>query len=394
MPYPPMLRNCWLEISLDNVIHNYSELKKFVKPDVKFMAVVKANAYGCGILQCGKTLEECGADMLGVGSLKDGIRLRNFGIKLPMLIFAGNVVTDVAKVYAEYDLIPTILAYEQAKAISEIPGDKPHPIYLKIETGRGRLGINAEEMIDFVNKVRALPNISIEGIYSHMADANWPDISKDYTLWQYGRFAKFIEALKENNIKIPFLQLANSAGLIANPDIQLSGVAPGSALWGYCALEPKKERPDIKDVLTGWKSRLIQVKEVSGGKFGNNFAATRLDKPKRIGVMAGGLSDGIDQRQGNGGVVIIRGKKLPIASSISVEHSIVDLTDCPESAIGDEVVILGKQGTEEITLNDLCKLWDRKPLEFLTSLNLDLDRVYITDNALYSIDTGGELIYL
>jgi alanine racemase len=110
--------------------------------------------------------------------------------------------------------------------------------------------------------------------------------------------------------------------------------------------------------------------------------------------MVGGLSDGIDQRQGNGGVVIIRGKKLPIASSISVEHSIVDLTDCPDAAIGDEVVILGKQGTEEITLNDLCKLWDRKPLEFLTSLNLDLDRVYIKDDVLFSINTGDELIYL
>jgi alanine racemase len=394
MIYPKTSRNCWLEIDLDNLKSNYNEIQKHVKPKVKVMAVVKANAYGHGIVQCSKVLEECSADILGVGSLKDGIKLRKNNIKLPILIFASNAVEDVANIYAEYNLIPTILTYEQAKAMSDIPSDTPHSIYLKIETGRGRLGINAEEMIDFVKKVKKLSNVSIDGIYSHMADANWSDISGKYSLWQYERFSKFIEELKNSNIEIPFLQLANSGGLIAYPDIQLTGVAPGSALWGYSSLEPREEYPQLKNVLISWKSRLIQVKEVIGGKFGENHAAIKLDKPKRIGVIVGGLSDGIDHRQGTGGMVIIRGKKLSIASGIAIEHSIVDLTDCPEAAIGDEAVILGKQGKEEITLNDLCKHWKRTPLEFLTSLNLDLDRIYIKDNAIYSIDAGEGLKYL
>lgn len=394
MIYPHMLRNCWLEVDLDSIKNNYNEIRKHVKQKSKIMAVVKANAYGLGIVQCSKILEECKTDMLGVGSLKDGIKLRKNNVKLPILIFASNGVEDVANIYAENDLIPTILTCEQAKAMSDIASDTAHAIYLKIETGRGRLGINAEEMIDFVKKVKELPNVSIDGIYSHMADVNWSDISGEYSSWQYERFSKFIEELKDNNIEIPFLQLANSGGLIAYPNFQLSGVAPGSALWGYSALEPREESPHLKNVLVSWKSRLIQVKEVIGGKFGENYAAIKLNKPKRIGVLVGGLSDGIDHRQGVGGEVIIRGKKLPIASSIAIEHSIVDLTDCPEATIGDEVVILGKQGTEEITLNDLCKRWDRTPLEFLTSLNLDLDRVYFKDNAIYSIGTAEELKYL
>lgn len=394
MDYTHILRDCWLEVDLDSIKHNYNEIMKCVKRNHKIMAVLKANAYGHGIVQCSKILEECNADILGVGSLKDGIRLRKNGIKLPILIFASSLIEDVANTYAENDLIPTILTYEQAKAISDISSDIPHSIYLKIETGRGRLGINAEEMIDFVKKVKELPNVSIDGIYSHMADVNWPDISSDYSLWQYERFSTFIEELKENNIEVPFLQLANSGGLIAYPNIHLSGVAPGSALWGYSALESREESPKLKNVLVSWKSRLIQVKEVIGGKFGENHAAIKLDKPKRIGVLVGGLSDGIDHKQGIGGEVIIRGKKLPIASSVAIEHSIVDLTDCPEAAIGDEVIILGKQGSEEITLNDLCKHWNRTPLEFLTSLNLDLDRVYFKNDVIYSIDTGDELKFL
>lgn len=389
-----MTRSCWLEVDLDSVKNNFYELRKHVTQNVKIMAVVKANAYGLGIVQCSKILEECNADILGVGSLKDGIKLRKNNIKLPILIFASNMIKELANLYAENDLIPTILTYEQARSMSEIASTKPHPIFLKVETGRGRLGINSEDMINFVKKVKALPNVSIDGIYSHMADVNWPDISGEYSLWQYERFSKLIEELAENNIEIPFLQLANSGGLVAYPNIQLSGVAPGSALWGYSALEPREQHPHLKNVLISWKSRLVQIKEVIGGKFGENFAAVKLNKPKRIGVIVGGLSDGIDHRQGVGGEVIIRGKKHPIASSISIEHSIVDLSDCPEAAIGDEVVILGKQGTEEITFNHLCKHWDRTPLEFLTSLNLDLARVYLRNNAIYSIDTGEELKYL
>lgn len=377
-----LLRSCWLEINLDNLKHNYNEIKKYVKDDIKVMAVVKANAYGHGILSCSKVLEECGADVLGVGSLKDGIELRKNDIKVPILVFASNMVEEVASVYIENNLIPTILSYEQAKAISDIESEKPHSIFLKMDTGRGRLGANAEEMIDLVKKVKSLPNISIDGVYSHMADVQWPDISSEYSLWQYERFENFIEKLDENKIEIPFLQLANSSGLVAYPDIHLKGVAPGSNLWGYSSLPLRESHPKLKDVLISWKSRLIQIKEVKGGKFGENHAAIKLDTPKRIGVMVGGLSDGIDHRQGLGGEVIIRGKKIPIGSSISIEHSIVDLTDCPDAVVGDEVVIIGKQGKEEITLEDICNLWDCTILEFLTSLNLDLERVYIEDKSI------------
>jgi len=386
-----LLRNCWLEIDIDNIKNNYNEIIKFKKPNVKVMAVVKANAYGHGIIQCSKILEECKADILGVGNAKEGIKLRNNNIKLPILIFASNLIKEVGSVYSENNLIPTILTYEQAKVMSDIPSNKPHSIFIKIETGRGRIGVNAEEMIDFVKKIKELPNISIGGVYSHMADANWADISGKYSLWQYERFKRFIEELKNNGIQIPFLQLANSGGLIAYPEIQLTGVAPGSTLWGYSALEKREEHPNLKSVLLSWKSRLLQVKETMGGKYGEKFKAIRLKRPKRIGVIAGGLSDGIDHKQAIGGEVLIRGRRVPIASSISIEHSIVDLSDFPEATIGDEVVIYGKQGTEEITLDEICKLWDRTPLEFLTSLNLNLERVYFKDNAIYSCDTGGEL---
>lgn len=394
MEFPKMLRSCWLEINLDNIKHNFYEIKKHVKDNVKVMAVVKANAYGHGIVQCSKVLEQVNADILGVGSLDDAVKLRENGINLPILVFASNLITDTADVYVQNNLIPTILSSEQAEAISNIPGDTPHPVFLKIETGRGRLGINAEEMLGVFKKIRDMPNLSIEGVYSHMANVNWPDISNEYSLWQFERFEKFIGQLASEKIEVPFLQLANSAGLIAYPNLQLSGVAPGSSIWGYSSLTPRPGHPHFKNVLTSWKSRLIQVKEVIGGKFGESFSAVKLETPKRIGVFAGGLSDGIDHKHASGGSVIVRGKKVPLASSIAIEHSIVDLTGCPEAQAGDEVVILGKQGMEEITLDDLCRLWDRPPLQFLTSLSLGLQRVYFKENKVFSSCANGELQYL
>jgi len=372
-----LLRNCWLEIDLDNLKHNYNEIKNYVKPGVKLMAVVKANAYGHGIIPCGKVLEESGADILGVGSLQDGIKLRKNGVKLPIVVFASNTVCEVAEYYSKYSLIPTILTFEQAKSISDMGKDKRISIFLKTDTGRGRLGVNAEEMAEFVKKVQELPNISIEGIYSHMADVNWADISSEYPNWQYNRFNKMVQELNNENIGIPFLQLANSSGLVAYPEFQMKGVAPGGNLWGFSALSYREGHPKLLNVLTSWKSKLVYVNEVIGGKFGENNKAKVLEKPKKIGVMVGGLSDGIDHRQGTGGEVLIRGKRVKIASGISIEHSIVDLTDCPDAEIGDEVIILGKQGNEEITLNDLCERWDREPLEFLTSLSPALERVFI-----------------
>ena len=385
-------RSCWLEISLDNVRDNFFAFKKMVGPDVKVLHAVKANAYGHGIVPCGKELEACGADYLGMGSISEAIKLRENGVKMPLLVFASNTIEEVAELYIQYHLIPTILSEREAKAISDA-ASSPVPVFVKIDTGRGRLGVNAEEFPDFYRKITALPNLYVEGVYSHMAAVNWPDVSAEYGLWQYERFSAAIEVLGEEGKKIPFCQLANTPGGIALPEIRMTGVCPGRAIWGYSPLDRREGHPQLKHPITAWKSRLIHINQVCGGKFGENYKAVKLDSPKRIGIMAGGLGDGISPKLA-GGYVLLHGRKAKVASTISLEHTIIDLADFPDAKVGDEIVILGRQGDEEITMEQRMEEWGRGVPSFWIEISSHTARCYYKEGKLLAVSESGVLQYI
>ncbi len=378
-----MSRFCWLEINLDNLRDNFMHFRQMVGHDVKIMPAIKVNAYGHGIVACGKILEECGADYLGVGSIDEGILLRENGVKMPILIFASNLIQETANLYAEYHLIPTILSVEAAKAFSNAVSE-PSDIFIKIDTGRGRLGVNAEVFADLYREISKLPNLHVEGVYSHMAAVNWPDVGADYAMWQFSRFKSALDSLGEDAEKIPFSQLANTPGSIALPEIRMSGVCPGRAMWGYSPLSRREAHPDLKAPLVSWKSRLVHINEVLGGKFGEKYAAVKMETPKRIGIMAGGMGDGISSKLA-GGYVLLHGRKCPVASTISLEHTILDLTDFPDAQVGDEIVILGLQGEEEITLDQRIKEWECTIPRIWTEISPHLDRLYYRDGKLWAV---------
>ena len=391
MDYSYLHRDCWLEINLDNLKNNFKAMKELVGPKIKIMPAVKANGYSHGIIACGKELEACGADYLGVGNIDEAILLRKNGVKMPLLIFAGNLIKEVANLYIEYHLIPTILSLEEAEAINNA-AKSPHPIFIKIETGRGRLGINAEELPAFFNKIAQMSNLKVEGIYSHMCPVDWPEKkSSEYAHWQFARFKNALDAIGPAADAIPFRQLANTPASIALPDLRLSGICPGRAMWGFSPLEKLSGHPLLNYPMVAWKSRLVHVNEVAGGKYGENFATTKLETPKRIGVIVGGISDGVSTLQSHG-YVLIRGKKVPVASSICLEHTIVDLTDCPEAEAGDEVVIFGKQGSEEITMDDLRNSWKKDLMSFWTAITPHVQRVYFRSGKIVAISYGDEFI--
>ncbi len=390
MNYKYLHRDCWLEIDLNRLRGNFMAMKNLVGPDIKIMPAVKANGYSHGIIACGKELEACGADYLGVGSIDEAILLRNNGVRMPLLIFASNLIEEVADIYIKYDLIPTILSLKEAQAISEV-AEKEQKIFIKIETGRGRLGVNAEELPDFYRQVVALQNIKVEGIYSHMCPVDWPKKkSAEYALWQCNRFKQALEKIGPEAERISFRQLANTPASIALPDLRLSGICPGRAIWGFSPLEKLEGHPQLTYPMVAWKSRLVHVNEVIGGKYGENFATTRLVEPKRIGVIVGGISDGISSLQ-NTGEVLICGKRVPVASSICLEHTIVDLTNCPEAKPGDEVVIFGKQGQEEITMDEVRNKWQKDLMSFWTAITPHVHRVYLQNGKPCSVSYGDSL---
>lgn len=373
-----LMRPCWLEIDLDAIKSNYQALRDMVGPQVTVMPAIKANAYGHGIVEVAKALEECNAEYLALGVLQEAIQVRESGVKSPIMLFINNTITEVADLYVRYDLMPTVRTIRQVEAMAKAAGGKTVKVFIKLETGRGRLGIPAGEVAQFVKDILAFPNIQIEGMYSHLTAPDWPD-KESYSRIQAEIFSKAVEEITALGVTIPFLQLANSSGSIAIPEIRMTAICPGQCMWGYSTVEERPGHPKLKNAIVAWKSQLVDVKEVEYGKFGENFAAVKLDRPKRIGVIVGGLSDGISALQAKGGSVLVRGKRVPVASSLCVEHTIIDLSDVPDAAIGDEVVILGEQGDEKITFWDLLKTWNRNVPEFLVCLPSRLHRVYIKD---------------
>ena len=302
---------------------------------------------------------------------------------MPILIFASNLIQETANLYVQYHLIPTILSLEAARSFSEAVSE-PSDVFIKIDTGRGRIGVNAEEFPDFFREVSQMPNLHVEGVYSHMAAVNWPDEGADYAVWQYSRFKAAMDAIGEDANRIPFRQLANTPGCIALPDIRMSGICPGRAMWGYSPLTRRAEHPELKAPLVSWKSRLVHVNEVTGGKFGEKYKAVKMDTPKRIGIMVGGMGDGISPKIA-GGYVLLHGRKCPVASTVSLEHTILDLTDFPDAKPGDEIVILGRQGEEEITLEQRMEEWGLTVPRIWTEISAHLDRHYYRDGKLWAV---------
>lgn len=390
MDYSYLKRDCWLEIDLDRLRSNFMAMKNMVGPEIKIMPAVKANAYSHGIVACGRELEACGADYLGVGNIDEAIMLRENGVKMPLLIFAGNLVAEVADLYVKYSLIPTVFTYEEAAAVSNAASG-PYPIFVKIDTGRGRLGVDAEDFPALFQKISQLPHVKVEGVYSHMCAVDWPDKSStEYANWQFQWFENAMKAIGPAAEKIPFRQLANTPASIALPGLRMTGICPGRAIWGFSPLEKREGHPHLEMPMTAWKSRLLHVHDVLGGKFGENYKALRLKKPLRIGVMAGGISDGISSRQEHG-YVLVGGKRVPVASSICLEHTILDLSGCPEAKPGDEVVIFGKQMNEEITMDEVRKFWGKDLMSFWTAITPHVQRVYLRGGKPCAVTSGDRL---
>lgn len=383
-------RTCWLEINLDNIKDNFRKIQEMVGENITVMPAVKANAYGHGVIMACRALQEAGAGVIAVGTIDEAIKLRKAGITIKIVVFASNLISETADLYTKHQLTPTIMYKEQAEAVSKAAGTM-QGVFVKIETGRGRLGINAEECAEVIEEMAALPNIRVDGIYSHMAYANWQDEKMTYPLWQYERFKKALDQLEDHGIHIPFAQLANTPASIAYPAIRLTGICPGRGIWGFSPLERREGHPDLKPAMESWKSRLLIVKDVMGGKFGPNFEAVKLDTPKRIGILAGGVSDGVGRGQAKGGVVLIHGKRVPVCSPISLEHTTVDLTGCPDAQPGDEVVIMGRQGNEVITKEELIKLWDTAIPYFWTAIPEHLERIYFENGKEVAVARGYEI---
>ena len=341
----------WMEFDLDALAANFKELERRVGPDVKIIASLKANAYGHGAVETAKILFAQGVFALSTGSFRDAMAIREAGVTTPILMFGGNLPEAAAR-YLEYDLTPTVYNMETARAVSEA-ATAPAPVYIKVDAGMGRLGIELGEAESFIREVSTFNNIKIEGVYTHLSFKN----AKGQAWSKRGieRFNQLNDRLREGGLDIPVTQAVASANLMVGHMDGSNAICPGALLYGLSAVNPDLAPIEpFRPVLTAIKARLIHV-----GAFPDDPALKEggyhtVRQSDRTGVVPLGLYDGYRKPQaGAPAAVLINGQRRPVLG-VSLEHLTFDLLGDDKVKVGDTVTVLGADGGDEITLAEIA----------------------------------------
>ncbi len=371
-----MTRAVKLEINLDNLKHNIKELKKHIKKDVLLMATVKGNAYGHGAITVSKVFLENGVDRLAVSTLLEGMELRMSGIEASILIMNYTPPIQYDKII-EYNLIQNIYDLEDAKLLSQEAGNanKTVKIHIKIDTGMGRLGfVPNEKAIEEISHIYNLPNIKVEGIYTHFAKSDEDD--KTFTKNQYDKFLWLIEKLEEKNINIPIKHVSNSAAIIRMPEYNLDMVRAGIILYGHYPSENlKKENIDIRPAMA-LKTSISYIKSLPKGtgiSYNQTFIAGR---DSIIATLPIGYADGYSRTLSNKGEVFVGGSLAPIVGNICMDQMMIDITDI-KNINKDSEVILFDYRDGIISIEDLAGKLGTINYEVMSTMGRRLPRVYI-----------------
>lgn len=367
---------CYAEISLEAIGHNIREVKKRLPDGVKLLGVVKANAYGHGAVPVASYLENQ-VDYFATATIEEAVELRENGISAPILIL-GYVSPSQYGDLVEYDITQTIDSYAQALALEKEAArqNRKAKAHLAVDTGMTRIGFQVTEHdADVAAKIADLPHIELEGMFTHFSCADQED--KTYCSMQMEKYDKMTALLAERGVTIPLRHICNSAGIMEFDDHRFEMVRSGIITYGiYPSEEVKKERLDLIPALS-WKSHVIHVKEVGPG-IGVSYGATYVtEKPMtRIATVSAGYADGYPRALSNQGCVLIHGKKAPIIGRICMDQMMVDVTDIPDVQVEDVVTLVGTDGDETITIEEIANPAARFDYEMLCDISSRVTRVY------------------
>ena len=384
---PEVLRPAWAEIDLDALAGNFRRLRDLVAP-ARVLAVIKADAYGHGAPEVGRALEAAGVELLGAALLEEGAEVRRAGVSVPILVL-GVARAAQLPYYRRYRLTPVVSGLDQLAMWRDwlagegsAGGPEPErrqPIHLKVDTGMTRLGIAEAELPRALEMVRESSHLELAGLLSHLADADLLESPRNPD--QERRFARAVEALSAEERSRALLHLANSAGALHFPASRHDLVRLGLALYGHDpAPDPERGFDEALEPVMSVKTRTVLVRDVAAGtrvSYGGRWTAER---PSRIGVLPVGYADGYAWRLTHRASALVRGRRLPLVGSVSMDMTFVDLTDLPPGEppveAGEEVVLLGRQGGERITVTELAEAAGTIPYELLCLLGLRLARRY------------------
>lgn len=366
------VRATWAEVNLKRLEENLSEIRKRVAP-AKVMLVVKANAYGHGLVPVSRALA-AKTDYIGVAVLEEGILLRQLGIAAPIIVL-GGIWNEQIQQYLKHDLTLTASSVEKLEQINSAAGQMglKAKVHLKIDTGMERIGIhyyNAHLLQEAALKCR---NVEVEGIFSHFANADSLDLT-DARL-QLERFNEVLRFYERRSLPMPIRHMANSAAVMKLPDSYLDMVRPGIILYGVYPYPENAHTLEVKPALT-WKSRVVYFKVVKSGHAVSYGSTWRPDHDVRVVTIPVGYGDGYFRSMSNRAWVIIRGKKYQQVGRICMDQTMVNL-ERDSAYNGDEAILLGEAGGERITAEDLAEWAGTIPYEVLTNINTRVPRLYL-----------------
>ncbi len=372
-----MISNTYAIINLDNIQHNYNEIHRFVnkgEEDVTVMPIIKANAYGHGAIHIAKFLKDNGCNYFGVSNVEEASKLREHNIKTNILVLS-EVDFEYIGYVAKNNVTISLFSYEYGKRISDICKalGTTCNVHIKIDTGMNRVGVLYKDAYDVVKKVSKLPNINIEGIYTHFATAD--ELDKTFTIKQFKRFSEILDNLEKENITFKYKHACNSAGIIIGDDLKmhLNMVRPGLALFGYYPSEEvDKSKIHLKPSMS-LRCKVIKLTDIYEGD-GVSYGLTYVAKEHRkIATIGAGYGDGLPRGLSNKGYVEINGKRAKIVGRVCMDKTMVDITDFATSvSINDEVILYGG----DISVEEIANLVNTVNYEVVTRIQNRVTRIY------------------
>jgi alanine racemase len=368
---PLPARPTFLEVDLDAAAHNVRAVRQMVGPERKVFAVIKAGGYGFGAAEMGAVFAKNGADWLGVADLGEAIRLRQRGITTPILVYPNSLPSAAAEALA-HKVVPTLVDLDAARAYSEA-ATEPCDIFVKIDVGLERLGVPAEQAVKTIRAMLDLPHLHLGGVCAHPHATGGDDTS--YPDWQLARFTSVVDELEAQGVRVPIRLFAATPFVLRFPHTYLNAVDPGRACYGI-VMPGEKPAVPLRPVFRALKSHVVALKELAPRERFADRAPFPVTGPMRLGVIPIGSADGMLWL--NAGRVLVRGREVPLVSSPSLEHTRIDLTGVPDAVVGDEVVIIGRQGGLEITQAEVASRHGLGLHHVATTVGPRVARVYLS----------------
>jgi alanine racemase len=369
---PP--RPAWVEIDLHRLKRNFELITRDKPPALQLLSVVKDQAYGHGALQVAQVALACGASFLGLNTLEEAVALRDRGIRAPLLMLGDRDERELPWCVA-HDLTCCVSDPRTVTTLGQLAAraGKRAPVHLKINTGMNRYGIRWNEAASLAAQIASTPSLLLEGVMSHFAQSDEAD--KTFALRQLARFQQAVRDIAGLGLAVKFRHLCNSGGFLDLPQAHFDLVRLGILPLGVFPSSVCRRIPGIEPVMTV-KARIVAVQQLQAGDtvgYGMRYTAPA---PRRIAVLPLGYGDGFP-RVRNQGCVLLQGRRAPLLGGVAMDNLFVDITDIPAAQLGDEAVIMGRQGDDAISAHDVAKLKNSVSYDILTGWRARLPRIYL-----------------